>query len=185
MELRKKVIVRKYAAAFLNLYFDALDEKMMKPLEDFCYFLKENRWALCYCSMPGVNQEKQIAFIIELCARFSLPPFFKKLVIVLSERHHTGLLLLVVQKIVKEFMLRTRVFTFRIATSHGLSDSAKEHIVEFLMREMNATKIHATFDVDGDLICGISIKSESVRLEHSIRRELKNFEGSLLQRVQE
>ena len=185
MEIRKKITVRKYATAFLNLYFDVFNETMLQPLEEFCNYLKNNRGILCYLSRPGIDQEKQRLIISNLCIRFKLSQFFERLIIVLFEHHHMELLPLIVRKIVQEFLLRARIFTFNVTTSHDIASAQKKKIIAFLIEKMSASKIEATFFVDEKLICGVNIKSDTIMLEHSIRRELKNFEESLLQRVQE
>ena len=64
MIIRQKIIARKYAQAFLNLYFDALTQLHIDAVIDLHKFLLENKGILCYLSLPGLTEQAWTDFTI-------------------------------------------------------------------------------------------------------------------------
>ncbi len=182
MDISQKIIARKYAKAFLNLYFDALTEQHIDAMSKFYLFLRENRGILCYLNLPGLNEQVWKDFLTELYARFVLPQHLPKLIQVLISRRRVELLPAVVVAILQEFWRRKHVMHFEVTSSQELSLSEQAMTNAFLAKKTGA-EIKATFAIDATLICGIKMRSDSYMFEHSIARELKKFEESLLQRV--
>ena len=184
MMINRKVLARKYARAFLNLYFDALSDQHVITLANLLEALNENRGVLYYLSIPGLTEQAQQEFLSRLCANFDLPAYFHRLVAVLVERNNVELLPVIVQAIMKEFWRRKHIMHFVVHSSHVLLAAEQAVVVSFLTQKTGAAVVHADFFVDEGLICGIKMRSDGYIFEHSVARELKNFEQSLLQRVQ-
>lgn len=183
MIVEQKIIARKYARAFLNLYFDALAEQHVEALSNFYTFLRGNRGILCYLNLPGLTEQSWNDFLTRLYATFPLPYHFGRLIQALLERRRVELLPAVVAAVLEEFLRRKHVLHFQVTSSHELSSVEQNHIIAFLTKKTGAAAVQATFAVDPALICGIKMRSDMYMFEHSIARELKNFEESLLQRV--
>lgn len=179
-----KILARKYARAFLNLYFDALSDQHVAALTHLQETLNKNRGILCYLSLPGLTIQTQQEFLSRLCENFALPPFFLRLIVVLVERNNVELLPGVVLAIMKEFWRRKHIIHFVVHSSHALLADEQSAVVEFLTKKTGAAVVLAAFFVDESLICGIKMRSDGYIFEHSVARELKKFEQLLLQRVQ-
>lgn len=182
MVISQKIIARKYAKAFLNLYFDALSDQHIEGLFKFHLFLRENRGILCYLNLPGLNEQVWNDFSTRLYADFTLPQHFAKLIQVLVLKRRVELLPTVVVALLQEFWKRKHVLHFEVTSSLKLSLAQQAAVIAFLTNKTGAA-VRAAFAMDSSLICGIKMKSDSYMFEHSIARELKNFEESLLQRV--
>jgi ATP synthase F1 delta subunit len=183
MVIRKKIVARKYACAFLNLYFDAMSEDHISAFVDFYNFLRLNRGILHYLNLPGLTEEAWQDFLKRLYLQFALPKQFIRLMKVLLDGRRVGILPVVVQSVLQEFWRRKHVIHFAVVSSHELTGEEQSRVIAFLTKKTGAASIVATFDVDAALICGIVMKSETYMFEHSVARELKKFEESLLERV--
>lgn len=183
MVVKKKVIARKYANAFLNLYFDALNEKHVAGLDNFYSFLLLNPGVLHYLNLPGLTEIVWQDFLSRLYVQFALPDQLVKLMKVLLDARLIVLLPIVIQCLLREFWKRKHVIHFFIRSSHSLNSDEKDRVIAFLTNKTGAALVVAQFDVDASLICGIVMKSDTYIFEHSVARELKIFEESLLQRV--
>ena len=184
MMMNRKVLARKYARAFLNLYFDALSDQHIGAIAKLQELLRENRSVLCYLSIPGLTEQAQQEFLTKLCERFDLPAYFHRLIEVLAGKNNVELLPAIVAAITKEFLRRKHIIHFVVHSSHELQADERVAIVNFLTKKTGAAVVHADFFVDEALICGIKMRSDGYLFEHSVARELKNFEQLLLRRVQ-
>lgn len=183
MVMSRKILARKYARAFLNLYFDVLGDQHVIALAHLHGTLSTHRGVLAYLSLPGLTVQVRQEFFSRLCENFVLPPYFYRLIIVLSERNNVDLLPAVVMAIMKEFWRRKHIIHFEVHSSHALLTDEQAAVVGFLTNKTGAAVVQASFFVDESLICGIKMRSDGYIFEHSVARELKKFEQSLLERV--
>lgn len=184
MIIRQKIIARKYAQAFLNLYFDALTQLHIDAVIDLHKFLLENKGILCYLSLPGLTEQAWTDFSTRLYARFELPVQLGRLIQVLLERRSIALLPLVLNSLLQDFWQRRHVLHFNITSSHVLEAEEQASVIKFLAEKTGAAEVKAKFSIDESLICGINMQSNSYKFEHSVAQELKKIKESLLQRVQ-
>lgn len=182
MEISQKIVACKYAKAFLNLYFDAINEQHIDAMVKFNFFLRENRGVLCYLNLPGLNEQVWKDFLARLYTNFNLPQHFPRLIQVLIDRRRVVLLPAIIVAMLQEFWRRKNVMHFTITCSRELSLAEQATVIAFLADKTSA-QIKAEFCENARLICGIKMRSDSYIFEHSIARELKKFEESLLQRV--
>lgn len=184
MIIQHKTIARKYARAFLNLYFDAVTEQHVQALTRFRQFLCDNRGVLCYLNLPGLSLHARSEMLNKINTLFGLPLHFTRLIEVLRERRCVELLPFVITAILDEFWARKHILLFAVTSSHELAAELQNEVIAFLAKITGAASIRATFEVDEELICGISMRSDCYLFEHSVARELKKFKESLLERVQ-
>ena len=121
-------------------------------------------------------------FLTQLYTNFTLPQQLAKLIQVLVARRRVELLPAVIIAILQEFWRRKHIVHFEVTSSQELALPLQAAVVEFLIKQVGSV-VKATFEIDDTLICGIKMRSDSYMFEHSIARELKKFEESLLQRV--
>lgn len=183
MIMSRKILARKYARAFLNLYFDALSDQEIASIGRLNQLFTVNRGMLCYLSLPGLAIQNRQNFLLRLCENFSLPPYFEKLVIVLIEKNNVELLPAIVMAIMQEFSRRKHILHFDVHSSHALLVDERSSIIDFLTKKTGAAVVRVNFFIDESLICGIKMRSDGYIFEHSVARELKKFEQSLLERV--
>ncbi|MBM3886431.1 ATP synthase F1 subunit delta [Candidatus Dependentiae bacterium] len=184
MVIKQKIIARKYACAFLNLYFDALSPVHIEGLIGLQEFLRDRKGILSFLSLPSLTDQAAHDFLTRLYDNFCLPVQFGKLVQQLLDRGNVYLLPVILQQLLQEYWIRRRVLLFNIASSHALNADEQARIIAFLTKQTGAAEIKANFSVNAALICGIQMKSDMYMFEHSIARELKKIKESLLQRVQ-
>ena len=183
MVVKKKIIALKYARAYLNLYFDALQDHHVQAIADLQRFVRANVAAIAYLNLPGISDELWPQFLEKVKRHFVLPDSLYHLMSVLRERQKLMLLPHVMDALLQEFWQWKRVLHFDITSSHPLEEHQKESLIAFLTKKTGAAQIKATFAVDASLICGICLRSETYMFEHSVARELDKFKESLLQRV--
>ncbi len=183
MVINRKILARKYARAFLNLYFDALSNKNIHAFTQLQAALKENPGILCFLSIPSLSEQTRQIFLSELCANFDLPDYCIQLIETLAKKN-IDIFAAVFKNIIQEFWQRKHVLHFEITSSHLLLAEEQSAVIDFLVHKTGAASIKAIFLIDSLLICGIKMRSDEYIFEHSVARELKKIEQLLLQRVQ-
>lgn len=183
MMMSRKILARKYARAFLNLYFDAFTDQEIAALGGLNQLFNANRGILCYLSLPGLAMEKRQEFLVNICEKFSLPASFQKMIFVLMEKSKVDLLPAIVAATMQEFLQRKHIIHFDVYSSHELLVDERDSIIGFLTKKTGAALVRVNFFIDESLICGIKMRSDGYIFEHSVARELKKIEQLLLERV--
>lgn len=169
---RDTFIARKYSIAFLNLYVDKIDDAALLNIQNTLNYLLYNHDLISFFSLPNVNLSDKAEFISLFLKKFQLPQEFKKLILLLIKHNRISLITDVLKYISYIYQDMTNSMKFEISSVCVLSESDMALLENFLFKK-SGKRIISVFKIDKDLIAGISMKSDLLFWDFSVRRKLK------------
>jgi len=175
-------VAKKYALAYLNLYFNELSDKMIYDLSRLKKFLYKNKSFYAYLSMPKLSTGAKLNFIDRLCKVFNLAHGEIRLIHLLIEQNRIELLDATLKKIIEEYHVKKGVVLLTVYTSHDV-DEKQKIIIDKFIQNLIKKNIEIKFFIDKNLINGIRIKSSTLLWENSARKHLKILKNNLFQQA--
>jgi F-type H+-transporting ATPase subunit delta len=178
MNTRKLVaesaLAQKYARAFINVFGSVVTEQEVERIEQLITFLASHKEALFYVQLSFLDEGVVQKAFFKLLDQFKLNKVFEKLIDVLSADKRLFLLpdvLAYIMTIVRE---QSNTMSFTITSSHNLSKDQIGVLLAFLEHETHK-KIIYTIKIDKRLIAGISLMSDTLGWEYSVRKQLETL----------
>ncbi len=175
-------LARRYAIAFLNLFFEKLPHDCLEKLNRFKKFLQENRMFYVCLRLPTLSFLKKQKILNKTIKSFNLSTPVQKLVLLLLDHGRIEMLAKVVEKIIIFYRQRKNTELFGITTSHKLSDSEKKRVIKFV-KILSSGDVVTNFEVDEKLIAGFRIQSKTFLWERSIAKQLRDIKRSIFKQV--
>lgn len=178
MDILKENLSDKYATAFLNLFFNQIDQIQIDNAELFKIFLKSNKKLIIYFEL--IKDKVTISNIFyKLINKFNLPNIWFKLINLLSEYKRINLLPEIIKKIIELYQVKKNIYKFNVKSAVELNEDAKQAIFDFLGK---ATKkeIKINYFISKKLIAGIKIYNNKLQWEYTIAKQLKLLKYSNL-----
>ena len=169
-----ELIVRKYASAFINVFFDELDQRDYDNILAARKFLREQKRALFFLQLPALEYEVKKHGIKTFADEFDLPASVRKLLYLLLEHNRVFLITDILWKITELYKERKDMLTFIISSSHELSTEDISVIKGFLAH-LSGKAIMYTYTIDKNLIAGIRLQSTTLLWEYSVRKHLNTI----------
>ncbi|MCK4650798.1 F0F1 ATP synthase subunit delta [Candidatus Babeliales bacterium] len=182
MNIKIYVIAKKYAIAFLNLYFDRISDKDIETICSLVQFLKLNKKLCIFLCIPSLSESVKKKVLIRVAEKFDLFEPLKKMMFVLLIHKRIEILEKVLEQVIIYYRERKCIKLFKITTSHLLSKSQKNDVVIFV-EDMVKGKIVTKFFVNSKLICGFRIQSKNFLWERSISKQLGDVKKSIFKQV--
>lgn len=176
-------ISKKYAIAYLNLYFNQMTDDAISNLIKLKKFLYKNKKFHAYLGIPKLSVETKINFIDRLCKAFNLSENEINFIHVLIKQKRIELINPIFKKIIELYYIQKNIFLVNVCTSCTINDKQKSIIINFVHNLIKKEDIKINFCVDKNLISGIKIKSNTLLWEHSVRKHLKILKNNLLQQA--
>lgn len=165
------ILSKKYAQAFINLYFNQLSLDLVYNLEGFIEYLDNNKEAFVIIKIPIFKEIKKKEIFSQLLKKFNLIPIFQKIIDLLMEDNRLILLSSTLSFIAKIYKEKLNIVDFHIVSSHKLTKDQVNDIMLFL-KSQTGKIINYTLEVDNRLIAGLKIYSDNLGFEKSIRNQL-------------
>ena len=178
MLIEKNVVIKKFAIAFLNNYENKINKEYIKNLEELIKYLRKNKILKAVISRPSLSKEKKDEIINLIAQKLNIPGEIKKLVFVLLNRGEIDLFIEIIRKIVSISKQKAGIHKFNVSTSHELEEKEKNKIIKFLSSSI-VNSVEINFEIDRSLISGIKIKSQTMLLENSASKKMKEFRKTL------
>ena len=70
--INRKIIARKYAKAFLNIYMADISMETFYAIQKLSHFFGTHRKVLFYLGIPNISREKKAELLNELIEKFHL-----------------------------------------------------------------------------------------------------------------
>lgn len=182
MKLKKDVLAKKYALAFLNTYYETIGDKCFESLLALRDFFKKNKKILMYLNIPSIPEEKKSDALDQILNALKTCNTINILARTLFKQRRIGILNNIVNHIIAQYRIRKNILAFKIFSSHQLEEKEKQIILSFLEKSVNATVL-ADFFVDKKLLCGIKILGDTMMFERSFAKRLEEVKRSVLHRV--
>ncbi len=179
MFVSSDVIAKKYASAFLNVYFSQIDDTFLKRISLLKDFFKKHRYAYVYFRISNILKHVKMQALTKIAHAFKLDKSVVRLMILLLEQDRIEILDRVLSFIILSFQERKGIEVFTVMSSHPLTKEEKLKVIKFI--EFNTPKkVNAEFLVDEKLLVGLRIKSHSFLWERSIEKQLRDIRQFML-----
>lgn len=171
MFYESKILAKKYACAFLNIFSDQLQIDDAEQCDAAAKFLQQHHDFFSLVQAPFISKSKQVETLKKLFDRYKLPAVFQKLSNLLLTTNRIFLLIDVLQAVAHEYRKRNNYELFAIESSHELSAQDRAVLVEYLTLATRK-KIIPEYILNKDLIAGVRLQSATLLWEHSIEQQL-------------
>lgn len=171
MDIRSTILARKYAQAFLNLYFDQITQENYSNMFTLRSYLQTHRNVLLYFSLPHIALEKKLDLFDQIETKIKPSEPFKELFETLIRHDRIMLAPSILVKICELYRERKNVMFFSIESSHELDAQTIATLETFLARHTDK-KIESESRINHDLIAGIRLQSDTQLWEYSIRKQI-------------
>ncbi|MCF7799747.1 ATP synthase F1 subunit delta [Candidatus Babeliales bacterium] len=179
MQVEASIIAKRYATAFLNLYINELTENDVLTISKLANFLMENRQFYVYLSIPSISYLIKQKALNRVAQELNLNKSLKKLMFVVLDHGRIDILDKILKQIDSCYKIIKNIEMFTVTSSHEITESEKNKILEFIKKETKAT-VEAKFLIDKNLICGFRIKSYKFLWERSISKQLQDVKKFIL-----
>ena len=169
-----KILSRRYAQAFFNLFGTTLSEKNRDDLQAFSLYIKEHTQAFFYVKVALIDDKTKIRIVGELAKRYELESILQPLLYVLATSKRLEILPLVSDQLIMLYNNYHAISVCTIESSSSLNKNQAALIVDYL-KEKTKTTVQPIFKENKTLIAGIRALSNSYLWENSVYKKLKNI----------
>ncbi len=174
MDIRSVILSRKYAEAFLNLFFDSITPETISNLTKLQHYLKNHKNATILFSLHHIPLDAKLKLLDDLGLQLHSCEHIKKLFEILIRHDRAELVLQVFTKICQLYRERKNILMFDIQGSHELDEQSIASIEKFLARS-TGKNIQSKQHINKDLIAGLRLQSDTFLWEYSISKQIKKL----------
>ena len=183
MRMRIDLISKKYATAFLNLYFEQINDQTIETLFQLGKFLSNNKLLYVYLRVPTISHLIKQKVLNKIAQSLNLSEPIIKVMFVLLEQGRIEILDKVIDQIVFMYRRRKNIRLFFIQSSHPLAKEEEDKIINFV-KYVSKGDIITKFEVNEKLICGLGIRSKNFLWERSIAKKFRDVKQSIFRQVE-
>ena len=165
-------IYRRYAVAFLNIFYEKIDQAVCKNVQEASDTLRAHRDWLYFFELPDITSEQQSKMIRLLLDKLNMPHFFDRLLYLMIDHKRVWLLPETLDVLVRIFFSRHNLMHFSLHSYPMLDEKQIDQFKTFLSKT-SGKRITMQIEVDASLICGIRARSLTRLWEHSIKKKLR------------
>lgn len=166
-------LARRYAQAFLNVFYPAPQQAPLEAYEELLAFLRAHPsivGLIANCPCPHSCYDQLEDFLV---AKFNLSSVEKKLFHRLLLDHHIDLLTHILEHLVDIEHTRRGELVCTIELSHKISDTATQQLIE-AFEGMTKLKLLPKILIKPNLICGVRMYTKTSSYERSINKSLND-----------
>jgi len=177
MNVQEKILARRYAHAFLNVYADSLSLDDYYHIKNAYEFLSKHKEITTHFRLPDVEEAKK-KVVKKLFDAFQVPVSLFSLVDLILVDQRIFLLKDILRYLVKGYCQQKGYMEFSFQTSHALAENQRVALENFLEKKTKKTILYNEV-VNKNLIVGIRLLSDSLLWEHSVAQQLRKAEHIL------
>ena len=182
MLIKKEILAKKYARAFLRHAYDTITPATLAHIQACAEYLFNEKLIYAYLAIPTIPAATKAKALSALHKKFSLPASLNQLTTVLLAHKRIDLLHGVLINIIRIIETKHNILHFTVHSSHPLTPVQQSTIASFI-KKSTAAQVQLQFTIDKELISGIKIKSNTLLWESSIAHKLREATHNALQRV--
>lgn len=176
MDSNKFILCKRYAKAFLNIYYHTMDFATVINIDKLINFLKSNQKDLFYIQLFDNKSKLFKDAFYKLLANFDLHQSFQKLIDLLIQNHRLFLIINLFEAIAREYRDRSNYSRFTIETAQELTEADLNKLKLFLERKTK-TEVYYYTKTNPHLIAGVKMYSDDYNWEHSVLQKLKKLDS--------
>lgn len=174
MMLHEKIIARKYAIAWLRLYYEQITPLQFDALQLLQQELQTYREKISLVMLVHRRApEERFAFLLAVVARHGLDTLLKSLIKLLLQEKRIHLFEQVVITLCQKYRELSGIMNFCATSAHQLSAEQQEQVRQMLER-ITGKHISMTALVDPTLIAGLRLQSDTLLWEYSVRKLVRS-----------
>jgi F-type H+-transporting ATPase subunit delta len=182
MNVSSNIIAKRYAIAFLNLYFDQISKGDIAFMLELEAFLKRNKMFYVYLRIPTIPESIKKKALLKILQEFRVKQAVENLIFLLLEDGRIEILDIVLCQVVQCYREKRGIQSFKIITSHNLSENEKEKVMLFV-EHLAKNEVITKFLVDEKLIAGFRIQSKNFLWERSVSKQLRDVKKIIFKQV--
>ncbi len=168
-----RVLSRKYATAFLNIFKKDIKPDFIVKLSELSEFLKSHKQSEVYLRMSTIPNKKKREVLLKLFAGFELDnTVLEKLLDVLLVKNRVQIISHVLAQVIIIYNKKNKIAEAQFRYSHEL-DNATKKAIENSFQEKLGLSIHYKYILDKSLIAGVRLNTDAALWEYSVRQQLE------------
>lgn len=178
MTLSQSILSKKYALAYVNVFFDSLQLSDIDKMSDFMQFLQKKHQILNLLSLSSVASEYKQQVLDRLVVQFLLPDSLRKLMQALIQFKQLALLIDILRDISCIFKQKKNIIEVDARFSHDVDDEQRQVFIDFFEKH-SEKKVLANMSIDQSLIAGVRLQSSTLFWEYSVAQNIRKLQRSL------
>lgn len=174
-----QALAKKYARAFLHIYYDQLTMQDYHALVTAADSLNNNKRLVFFWNLSSIDPVVKALSIEQICRKYNLNGAIKKLCHLLLASNRLFIIHLVLGYIVILYRQQVPFEHVTITSSHILLAEQITIIKKFIESKVGHAIIY-TYNTDATLIAGVRIHSDSFLWEHSVAKDLRSLALTLI-----
>lgn len=172
MNVARQLLAKRYATAFLNVFFKELSAEAIEHLQALATFMKNHSEGLFYVKLSCIKQSIKQEVLFKLFEKFDLADEpYRRLLALLAHDRRLFLLPLIIEHILILYKERAGILDATIASSHPLEHAYQQKLEQLIKETLHKT-IHYHYTISPALIAGVRLTTNSLLWEYSVRQQL-------------
>ncbi|HSC25271.1 MAG TPA: F0F1 ATP synthase subunit delta [Candidatus Babeliales bacterium] len=167
-----KDIAKKYATAFIKVFFTSITFADINRIEKAQKFLQTHKRTLFFLQLPQFDHKIREAMVADLVNYFSLPMQLSTIILLLIDHNRSYYIPEVLSFIIILYREQTGSIQFVCTSSQVLNEEQIESIKKFLERYIHKN-ITCVQSINPSLIAGIRLQSNNYLWEHSVYKHIQ------------
>ena len=174
MNNQERIVSRKYACAFLNIFHQSLSRQDVPKIKKLLDSLSEKKGINLFFKLGLISSQVKIDAIKQELKKYKLGYPWGNLVTALVKHKRVFLFPMVLFYIERFYLDFVGLVEWRVSSSY-LLDSEQKKTLEKFLAEKTKKEVECEYIVDSDLVAGIRMQSNNLLWEHSVRKKLRNL----------
>lgn len=173
MIIDRRILSRKYARAFLNIFKKDITLEFIQKVSKLSEFLNSHKQSEVYLRMSMISQKKKKEVLLKIFSEFDLEhSALEKLLDVLLIKNRVQFISTILNQIVVKYNKQNNIVEAQFRYSHELDDITKKTISDFFQQKLGLHIIYK-YILDKSLIAGVRLNTDDNLWEYSIRQQLE------------
>lgn len=180
MNNQERLLSRRYAKAFFNVYEEQIDFDDFYALERAEKFFVERKEINFFMKISSLSSKAKQDALVSISQQIGLKSIFLKLLFLLIEKKRSSFFPEIFKQLRLELKRRKSITEWMITSSIVLSDLQKDTLEVFLKKTVGMHTV-CTYKQNQALIAGVRIQSDTLLWEDSLQQRLQRITRFLVQ----
>lgn len=179
MNFSESFVARRYARAFVNVFYDAISVKDFFTLNNIMRKCRQQKGFSLFMNLSIIPRKKKVSFIKEILKKEGFAEPWDILIEGLAKHKRISIFFVVMHYIERFYMEMSKIIKWDISSSCSLEEWQKNAIENFISKKTNK-KALCNYRVSQSLIAGIRAKSDNWLWEYSIEKKLRDIKKIII-----
>ena len=171
----KACVARKYARAFINVFFNLLEEKDINVLTKIRIQLKRDPGLLLFLNLTSIPTKRRADYLKNLLSHRGLNGIWFDLVRSIAKHKRIKIFTQILFYIEQFYFEKIGLMHWDVSSACQLAQEDKIIIKNFLEKKSNM-KAECRYIINHELIAGLRLQNQQFLWERSVRKSIRNLE---------